>query len=83
MINLAVINLKTLLKKITKIIIVILAFAMIIKFTKILYSMTKKFDIEDLKLNSNIGMIKNNLAISKGFEKNETSKDSEIGRAHV
>lgn len=83
MINLAVINLKTLGKKITKIIIVILAFAMIIKFTKILYGMTKKFDLENLKLNSNIGMLKNNLAISKGFEKNETNKDSELKKILV
>lgn len=83
MINLAVINLKTLGKKITKIIIVILAFAMIIKFTKILYGMTKKFDLENLKLNSNIGILKNNLAISKGFEKNETNKDSELKKILV
>lgn len=83
MINLAVINLKTFGKKITKIIIVILAFAMIIKFTKILYSMTKKFDLENLKWNSNIGIMKNNLALSKGFEKEETRKESELKKILV
>lgn len=83
MINLAVINLKTFGKKITKIIIVILAFAMIIKFTKILYSITKKFDLENLKWNSNIGIMKNNLALSKGFEKEKTTKESELKKILV
>lgn len=83
MINLAVINLKTLLKKIVKIIIAILVFAMIIKFVKVMYSTTKNLDFENMKLNNNIGMIKNNLAISKCFEATENEKDSELKKILV
>lgn len=83
MINLAVINLKTLLKKILKIMVVILVFAMIIKFVKIVYSFGKNFDLESIKLNTHIGMIKSNLAIAKGFETNENKKDSELKKILV
>ena len=83
MINLAVINLKTLLRKIGKIIIVILVFAMSIKFVKIVYNYTQKFDFENMKLTSNIGMIKNNISISKYYENNSKENKSELKKILV
>lgn len=83
MINLAVINLKTLLKKIMKIIIVILVFAMIIKFVSVIYHASLNFHIKDLGLKNNIGMIQNNLAISKCFESTEENKNSELKKILV
>lgn len=83
MINLAVINLKALLKRIMKIILVILVFAMVIKFAKMLYGFVKNFNLEEIKIDSNIGLIKNNLAIAKGFETEEGKKDSELKKILV
>ena len=83
MINLAVINLKTLLKKIMKMILVILVFAMMIKLAKVLYGFGKKIDLENIKLNNHIGIIKNNLALAKTFETDERNKDSELKKILV
>lgn len=83
MINLAVINLKTLLKRIMKIILVILVIAMMIKFAKMLYGFAKNFNLEEINLDSNISLIKNNLAIAKGFEAEEGKKDSELKKILV
>lgn len=83
MINLAVINLKTLLKRIVKIIVVILVLAMVIKFTKILYQTSQKMDIKNLGLKSNLSMIKNNLNFSKSFEQEEKEKTSEFKKILV
>lgn len=83
MINLAVINLKTVLKKIGKTIVVILVMAMILKFAKMLYVFCKTFDIEQIKSNSNVAIIKNNLAFAKGFEQDEPKKDSELKKILV
>ena len=71
MINLAVINLKTLIRKIMKIIIAILVVAMIIKFVRIIYTSIKKFDIENLSMQKSVNLINDNLAISNNFEKDE------------
>lgn len=84
MIKLAVINLKTLLKSIMKIIIAICVVAMIIKFVIIVYHMGRNFDIENFGLQSNIGMIKSNLPISKCFdENNEQDKNSGLKKILV
>lgn len=83
MINLAVINLKTLLKKIMKIIIVVLVFAMLIKFSKIMYQFSQKFDWKEFGLKSNISMIKNNLSVSHYFEEDKKSKTSELKKILV
>lgn len=74
MINLAVINLKTLIRKTIKIIIAILVIAMIFKFVKIIYNGIKKFDIENLTSRNSI--INENLAISDYFESEEKKKKS-------
>ena len=71
MINLAVINLKTLIRKIMKIVIAILVFAMIIKFVWMIYNSIKNFDIANLSSKSSVNLINDNLAISNNFEKNE------------
>lgn len=74
MVNLAVINLKTLLKKIIKIICLILVGAMIFKFALIIYNTAKNFNVITVK--NKISMIKNNIAISEYFEKNENAYSS-------
>lgn len=83
MINLAVINLKTLLKKIMKVIVAILVLAMLIKFVSVIYNASEKFSIKDLELKNNIGMIQNNLAISKCFESEKENKNSELKKILV
>lgn len=74
MINLAVINLKSLLKKIVKMIGLVLVVAMIIKFVNVIYNAGKNF--EGVALSNKISMIKGNLAISKCFEKTENAYQS-------
>lgn len=71
MINVAVINLKTLLKKLMKIIIVVVMIAMIIKFASIVYSKIKSFDFEKFKVDTNMEMLKNNIALFDYFESSE------------
>ena len=83
MIHLAVINLKTLFKRLMKIIIVILMVAMMIKFVKMAYYFVRNFDLENIKLNSHIEMIKNNVAIAKSFETKKTNTDSELKKILV
>ncbi len=83
MINLAVINLKTLLKRILKIIIAILMLSMVIKFAKILYQTSKEFDVKNFGLKTNLSMIKNNLNFSKSFEQEEKEKTSEFKKILV
>lgn len=83
MINLAVINLKTFLKKAMKIIITILIFAMIIKFALLIYYTFNNFDIESFSINSNIEMIKNNITISKYFEECKYGKNDELKKILV
>lgn len=83
MIHLAVINLKTIFRKLMKIIIVILVIAMMIKFVRIGYYFVKNFDLENIKLTSNVEMIKNNVAIAKSFETEKTNKDSELKKILV
>ena len=83
MINLAVINLKTLLKRIVKMIVAILIFAMVIKFTKILYQTSQKIDVKNLGWKSSLSMIKNNLNFSKSFEQEEKEKTSEFKKILV
>lgn len=83
MINLAVINLKTLLKRIAKIIVAILVLAMVIKFVKILYQCSQEFEVKNLGLKSNLSMIKNNLNFSKFFEEDKKEKTSELKKILV
>lgn len=83
MINLAVINLKTLFKRTIKIIVAILILAMIIKFVSVIYHASLNFHIKDLELKSNIGMIQNNLAISKYFESEKENQNSELKKLLV
>lgn len=83
MVNLAVINLKTLFKKIIKIIVVILVFAMMIKFMTMIYHFSKKINMENLGWKNNIGMIQNNLTISKCFESNDKNEKSELKKILV
>lgn len=74
MINLAVINLKTLIRKTIKIIIAILVIAMIFKFIKLIYNGIKNFDIKNLISQNSI--INDNLAISNYFETEENTIES-------
>ncbi len=83
MINLAVINLKMCLKKLMKIIIAMLVFAMIIKFGKILYQTCRKIDLGSLQKNSNIGIVRQNMAISQYFEKEKNKNESELKKILV
>lgn len=83
MINLAVINLKTLLKKIIKIMAIFLSLAMMIKFVQIVYQASQKFDIESFGLKNNLSMIQNNLNFSYSFEKNPENKTSELKKILV
>ena len=82
MINLAVINLKSLLKNFMKIIIAILGIAMIIKFGEIIYNKCKNFDFEKFKINTHIEMLKNNIAVSGYFDSHEKN-DSELKKILV
>ncbi len=75
MINLAVINLKTLLKRMVKIIFIILMIAMMFKLTQIVYQ--KASNRKKIELQTNVSMIKDNLSVSYFFEKNESTKKSE------
>lgn len=83
MINLAVINLKTLLKRLTKVIIVILVLAMSFKFSKILYQSAQKLDLEKIGLKNNIRMIQNNLSFSQCFEETQKDNTSELKKILV
>lgn len=83
MINLAVINLKGCLRKVIKIIIAILVFAMIIKIGMMVYNASKNFNLKNLEIQSNINMIKNNLTISKCFEHREETKKSGLKKILV
>ena len=74
MINLAVINLKTLLKRMVKIIFIILMIAMMFKLTQIVYQ--KASNRKKIELQTNVSMIKDNLSVSYFFEKNESTKKS-------
>ena len=71
MINLAVINLKVLIRKTLKIIIAIILIAMIFKFIKVIYNGVKNSDIKIFNINNNV--INENLAI---FNYYETKKKS-------
>lgn len=66
MINLAVINLKVLIRKSLKIIIAIILIAMIFKFIKIIYNGVKNIDIKIFNTTNNI--INENLAIFNYYE---------------
>ena len=82
MFNVAVINLKTLVKKFMKIIIVILVVAMIIKFSNIIYGKVKSFDFEKFQVDTNIEMLKNNIAIFRFFD-SDGKNDSELKKILV
>ena len=83
MINLAVINLKVLLKKIMQIISAILILAMVIKIGMIVYRKCKDFNLEEFGMQSNISMIKNNLTIAKCFENNDETTKSGLKKILV
>lgn len=74
MINLAVINLKTLIKKIVQIIIAILVIAMIFKFVKLIYNGIKNFEIKNIISKNSV--INDNLVISNYFETEDNTKKS-------
>ena len=70
MINLAVINLKTIIKKIIKILIFILAIVIVAKLGIMFYAFYKNFDFDKFDSNNNLNIIKNNLIIEKSFKNN-------------
>ena len=83
MVNLAVINLKTVLKRMMKIILVILVLAMVMKLVQIGYQASRKWKIEQVGLKNNVSMIRNNLAFSYSFEKKKPDKTSELKKILV
>jgi len=83
MINLAVINLKILIKNAIKIIVIISIVAMIIKFSFLVYNNAKNFDVHDFEISNNIEIIKSNIAISKSFDVDNKSKKSELKKILV
>lgn len=75
MINLAVINLKTILRKFFRVILFCLVLFISIKLIKMTYWYVKNCDFENLSLERNIAMIKNNIVVSN-LEENNTTNDS-------
>lgn len=76
MINLAVINLKSILRKFFKIMIIICAFCITIKLIKVTYFSLKNCDFENISLETNIAMIKNNITVFHLFEDKDITNDS-------
>ncbi len=77
MIRLAVINLKTLVKRVLKMILILLILAMLVKFSKIVYQALQKWDTENFAFQNPLNMIENNLVFSQSFEKDTQHKTSE------
>lgn len=68
MIRLAVININALFKQIIKIIFIIIVIMIFIKIFQIICFSVKNINLENISTNSNIQMIKNNIAFSQNFE---------------
>ncbi len=80
MVRLAVINLKTCLKSIGKVIMIVLVLAMCLKFAKLIYQAVENFDF--ISTETSIEMVNSNLAISGSFQE-ETEKTSGIKKILV
>ncbi len=83
MINLAVINLKTLMRRIKKLILMLVMVAMVVKFVKLAYYGFLQFDGETFRKQSQVSMIQDNLRFSEVFEENELTSTSEFKKILV
>ena len=82
MISVAVINLKTLIKKCAKMLLILVFLIIFIKCIKLAYDFVINVNFEKVKLNNDIEIIKNNINIAKCFD-NEAKKNSNIKKILV
>ena len=83
MVRLAVINLKTLLKSLMRVIVIVLVLAMVVKFSKLTYQGAKNFDLGSVSLKNSLEMMKDNVRISACFEQEQEEKRNDLKKILV